>query len=131
MQWPAIGLLLDLGTAAETVGDDHRGTRCGSHGRQEYSLPHSSGHLIVTALEAEVAGQPTAPGVGHGCPDPGRLHEREVGVEADHSVLMAVRLHERVATNLRWSPLRSVGGQQLGESEGEPLGCLLYTSPSP
>ena len=103
----SIGLLLDLGAAAESVGNDQRVGGRGPDGRQQHPLPHRLGHLVVATLEAEVPGQPTAARVRNVSADPGSLHERAVGLEADHRVLMAVRMHERVAADLRRSPARA------------------------
>ena len=54
-------------------------------------------HVVVAALEPEVAGQPAASGIEHGEVDPAVAEQLLVAVEAHDRLLMAVHLGNGLA----------------------------------
>jgi hypothetical protein len=97
------------GTTAPGAASRSRGSRARS--------AQASGHLAVTDLEAEVAGEAAAAGLqvpGLGA-DPGQ--QLLVRVPAEHGVLVPVHLGEHRPPDRRRSLPGGVLGEQLGQGE--------------
>ncbi len=84
-------------------------------GGQQDRLGARHRHLVVALGEAEVPGEPAAPGVEHLGADPGPFHQRAVGVEAHDGVLVAVPLHDRPRVDRGRLPVGGAFGEQLGQ----------------
>jgi hypothetical protein len=87
--------LLDLGAAGEPVGQHDRADVGGTHLRQQGPFAGGAGHLVVAALEPEVAGQAAAAGLEDVDVHPGPPQQLAVVVEPHDRVLVAVHLGQR------------------------------------
>ena len=107
----------ELGAAREPVSENDRAGRGVANGRQELLLGDRDRHLVVPLLDAEVAGEAAAAGRARSIVAPVAVEQREVGLEAQHRRLVAVRLHDDVSCRSgRAAP--AVGAlQQLGQRE--------------
>ena len=92
-----IGQLVELRTAGEPVGENDRAGGGRPYRRQQRRLGHRDRHVVVPALDAEVAGQPAAP-ADRLDRRTGPLQQRRVGRPTHHRVVMAVRLRDRPDT---------------------------------
>jgi hypothetical protein len=114
----AAGGLLDLGPAAEAVGDHQRVGVGLAHGGQQGVLADLHGDLVMLALEAERARHAAAAGVQHLGVQPGGGQQPPVGAHAHDGLLVAVALHDRPAGQRRRRPPVGLAGQQLGQGVG-------------
>ena len=109
---------VDLGAAAESVGEDHRARRgFPQPAQQQGAVGAGFAHLAVTDLEAEVAGEAAPAGLqvlGLGA---GRGQQLLVRVPAEHGVLVPVHLGEHRLPDRRRSVPGGVLGEQLGQGE--------------
>jgi len=114
------GELVELGAAGESVGQ-HDGVAGRADGGQQGGLGHGRRHVVVAALDTEVAGQAAA-ATHRGDLGTGPGQQRGVSVPAHHGVVVAVRLgHRAHAAEIGWLPVAGAG-QQLGQRAGSGLG---------
>src|SRR5947209_7097588 len=86
--------LFDLGSAAESICEDHVVIAAPLDRGVEHAFGTGLGHVVVAALEPEVAGQSTAAGLQHVHARPGGGEKIMVGVTSQDCVLMAMGLHD-------------------------------------
>jgi hypothetical protein len=108
---------VDLGAAAESVGEDLRARRGFPQPGQQGALGAGFRSPRLADLEAEVAGEAAAaglqvPGLGAGCGQ-----QLLVRVPAEHGVLVPVHLGEQRPPDRRRSLPGGVLGEQLGQGE--------------
>ena len=84
--------LVDLGAAAEAVGQDHRAGACFPEPGQQGPLGDRLADLTVAGLEAEVAGQAAAAGLQVLDVSARVLEQLLVSVPGEDGVLVAVHL---------------------------------------
>ena len=98
------GELAELGAAGEPVGQ-HDGVPGRADGGQQGGFGHGRRHVVVAALDTEVAGQAAA-AAHRGDLGTGPGQQRGVGVPAHHGVVVAVRLgHRAHAAEIGWLPV--------------------------
>src|SRR4051794_38230827 len=105
--------LLDLGPAAEAVGEDQALGRSLANGREESSLADRDGDVVLAGLEPERARQPATPGIEHLEVEAEALQELAVGVEPHDRLLMAVPVHDRASLKPWHLPVLRVLLQEL------------------
>ena len=97
----AVGGLRDLFAATEAVGDDDRVARRFAHGGKEDAFADAHRQLVFLFLESERAGHAAAAGVGMIDVESELLQHFFLVVEMEDGFVVAVRLNQSFAGQLR------------------------------
>ncbi len=114
----AIVALLNLGSATETVGEDHVARLRVAHRRQQHPFRARHRHVVVAVLEAEVACQSTATRIEDVHRGAGSSQHVAIGRVAKNGVVMTMRLDDNVPVDVGCFPARGVVTKKLGERDG-------------
>ena len=118
MQRVSISGLCNLFLATEAVGDDQRLCVGVADGRQQHALAASDRDVVMfSAAEAEGTGHAAAAEFGRLDLEPDLFEQLHFGIELHHRSLMAMSVHDGLATELRGLIARHFVRQKFAEQK--------------